>query len=103
MIASRESPSKKCKRLEDKLVRKTQEASIETDNDFIKRVTFTNLAELKQCLISQGVDLYRTTIFKGDFFLSVMHLTDLPDVLCSVNVDKNLNVSVLYKKVELKK
>ncbi|GBO09752.1 hypothetical protein AVEN_103646-1 [Araneus ventricosus] len=102
MIVSRESPSKKRRRLEDKLVRKAQEASIETANYYMKRVTFTNLAELKQCVISQGTDAYWTTIFKGDY-LSVMHLTNLPDVLCSVNIDKNLNVSVLYKKVELKK
>ncbi|GBN42789.1 hypothetical protein AVEN_217483-1 [Araneus ventricosus] len=102
MMASRESPSKKRRRLEDKLVRKAQEASIETANYYLKRVTFTNLAELKQSVISQGTDVYWTTIFKGDF-LSVMHLTNLPDVLCAVNVDKNLNVSVLYKKVELKK
>ncbi|GBN47678.1 hypothetical protein AVEN_249228-1 [Araneus ventricosus] len=46
MIVSRESPSRKRKRLEDKLVRKTQEASIETANYYMKRVTFTNLAEL---------------------------------------------------------
>ncbi|GBM57279.1 hypothetical protein AVEN_58589-1 [Araneus ventricosus] len=66
MMASRESPSKKRRRLEDKLVRKAQVASIETANYYLKRVTFTNLAELKQCVISQGTDVYWTTIFKGD-------------------------------------
>ncbi|CAL1292930.1 unnamed protein product, partial [Larinioides sclopetarius] len=91
MIPSRESPSKKRKRLEDKLVQKAQQASIESENAYTKRVSFNNLVELKQCLISQGTDLFWTTIFKGDF-LSVIHLTDFPDVLCSVNVDKNLNV-----------
>ncbi|CAL1268639.1 unnamed protein product [Larinioides sclopetarius] len=102
MIPSRESPSKKRKRLEDKLVQKAQQASIENENAYTKRVSFNNLVELKQCLISQGTDLFWTTIFKGDF-LSVIHLIDFPDVLCSVNVDKNLNVSVVYKKVKLKK
>ncbi|GBM48204.1 hypothetical protein AVEN_72481-1 [Araneus ventricosus] len=40
MIVSRESPPKKRKRLEDKLVRKAQEASIETANYYMKRLQF---------------------------------------------------------------
>ncbi|CAL1277999.1 unnamed protein product [Larinioides sclopetarius] len=48
MIAYREYPSKKRKRLEDKLVQKAQQASIfESVNAYIKRVTFNNLDELK--------------------------------------------------------
>lgn len=98
--SARESPSKRRKRLEDSFLQKAQEASIIADNEYRQRVTFSNLQELSQRLQEQKLDNFWTVIPKEESVL-ILHLSEMHEVLCSMNVTKELNVSVIHKKVVL--
>lgn len=102
LTAARESPSRKRQRLEDSFLQQAKEASIAENDEYQKRVTFSNLKELSNCLEEQNIDDFWTTITK-DNCIMILHVTNLPEILCCLKVNEDLNVSVIHKKTQLKK
>lgn len=98
-VTSRESPDAKRRRIESCSLQKALEESKKTELEYEKAVTFSSVQELHENLKKQTVDEFWTICLKADCLL-IMHISStIPEILCSIVVNNDLNLNIHYRKV----